>query len=108
MFNWIQHFADWLMYSVFSVEQHTKLGDALNFFVYDTLKILLLHFLITSPLVNEVAIALFVGMKATIIYVSSGIHLGMHGGYFPGKLKLEKLLTPWVQKRNTNWNGHSM
>jgi uncharacterized membrane protein YraQ (UPF0718 family) len=87
-----------LIYSVFSVEQHTKLGDALNFFVHDTLKILLLQFLITSPLVHEVAIALFVGMKATIIYVSSGILLGMHGGYFLGKLKLEKLLTPWVQK----------
>jgi hypothetical protein len=57
-------------------------------------------FLITSPLVNEVAIAMFVGMfglKATIIYVSSGIILGMLGGYVLGKLKLEKLLTPWVQ-----------
>ena len=57
-------------------------------------------FLITSPLVNEVAIALFVGMfglKATIVYVSSGIILGMLGGYVLGKLKLEKLLTPWVQ-----------
>jgi hypothetical protein len=57
-------------------------------------------FLITSPLVNEVAIAMFVGMfglKATIIYVSSGIILGMLGGYVLGKLKLEKHLTPWVQ-----------
>jgi uncharacterized membrane protein YraQ (UPF0718 family) len=57
-------------------------------------------FLITSPLVNEVAIAIFVGMfglKATVIYVSSGILLGTLGGYVLGKLKLEKLLTPWVQ-----------
>ena len=48
MFNWLQHFANWLIYSVFSIEQHTKLGDALNFFVFDTLKIALLLFVITT------------------------------------------------------------
>lgn len=169
MFDWIQYFADWLIYRIFSIAQGSKLGDALNFFVYDTLKILILlflitmvmgvvnsyfpvdrirnflsrnklfgleyllastfgavtpfcscssvplfigfvkggiplgvtfAFLITSPLVNEVAIALFVGMfglKATIIYVSSGILLGMIGGLVLGKLNLEKYLSPWVQ-----------
>jgi uncharacterized protein len=57
-------------------------------------------FLITSPLVNEVAIALFIGMfglKATLTYVMSGIVLGMIGGIILGKLKLEKHLSPWVQ-----------
>ena len=57
-------------------------------------------FLITSPLVNEVAIAMFIGMfglKATLIYVSSGILLGMIGGFILGKLKLEQYLSPWVQ-----------
>ncbi|MEZ4909592.1 MAG: permease [Saprospiraceae bacterium] len=169
MFDWIQSFADWLIYTVFQIAQGSKLGDALNFFVYDTLKILILlflitsvmgvvnsyfpvdkvrnflsrnklfgleyllastfgvvtpfcscssvplfigfvkggiplgvtfAFLITSPLVNEVAIAMFVGMfglKTTLMYVSSGIILGMLGGYVLGKLKLEKYLTPWVQ-----------
>ena len=169
MFDWIQYFSDWLIYRIFSIAQGSKLGDALNFFVYDTLKILILlflitmvmgvvnsyfpvdrirnflsrnklfgleyllastfgavtpfcscssvplfigfvkggiplgvtfAFLITSPLVNEVAIALFVGMfglKATIIYVSSGILLGMIGGLVLGKLNLEKYLSPWVQ-----------
>ncbi|MFZ1705941.1 MAG: permease [Saprospiraceae bacterium] len=56
-------------------------------------------FLITSPLVNEVAIALFIGMfglETTILYVSSGIILGTLGGYVLGKLNLEKYLTPWV------------
>ena len=48
MFDWLQHFADWLIYSVFSIQQHTKLGDALNFFVFDTLKIALLLFVITT------------------------------------------------------------
>ncbi len=169
MFDWLQNLSDWLIYSVFNIAQGTKLGDALNFFVYDTIKILILlfiittvmgvvnsyfpvdkirnylsrnklfgleylfastfgaitpfcscssvplfigfvkggiplgvtfAFLITSPLVNEVAIALFIGMfglKATLIYVSSGILLGMIGGIILGKLKLEKHLSPWVQ-----------
>lgn len=169
MFDWAQNLADWLIYSVFKIAQGSKLGDALNFFVFDTIKILVLlfiitsvmgvvnsyfpvdkirnflsrnklfgleylfastfgaitpfcscssvplfigfvkggiplgvtfSFLITSPLVNEVAIAMFIGMfglKATIIYVSSGIILGMIGGFILGKLKLEKYLSPWVQ-----------
>jgi uncharacterized protein len=57
-------------------------------------------FLITSPLVNEVALAMFIGMfglKATVIYAVSGIALGMVGGYVLGKLKPEKYLSPWVQ-----------
>ena len=48
MFYWIQNLADWLIYNVFQLAQGSKLGDALNFFVYDTLKILILLFLITS------------------------------------------------------------
>ncbi len=48
MFDWLQQFADWLIYSAFAIEQHTKLGDALNFFVFDTLKIALLLFVITT------------------------------------------------------------
>ncbi|MFN3664535.1 MAG: permease [Sediminibacterium sp.] len=169
MFDRIQHFADWLIFGVFDIARTSKLGDALNFFVYDTLKILLLlflitfimgivnsyfpidrirnflsrhklfgveyllastfgavtpfcscssvplfigfvkggiplgvtfAFLITSPLVNEVAIAMFIGMfglKATIIYVASGILLGTIGGIILGKFKLESLLSDWVQ-----------
>ncbi len=170
MFNWIQHFADWLIYSVFHIDAETHLGIALNFFVYDTLKILILlfiivflmgivnaylpieklkdylnrkklygleyffaslfgaitpfcscssvplfigfvqggiplgvtfAFLITSPLVNEVAIAMFIGMfgiKATVIYVASGVLLGTIGGWLLGKLNLEPLLSEWVKK----------
>jgi uncharacterized membrane protein YraQ (UPF0718 family) len=169
MFDWVQNLADWLVYTIFNISVGTKLGDALNFFIYDTIKILILlflittvmgvvnsyfpvdkirnflsrnklfgleylfastfgavtpfcscssvplfigfvkggiplgvtfAFLITSPLVNEVAIAMFIGMfglKATIIYVTSGILLGMVGGFILGKLNLEKHLSPWVQ-----------
>lgn len=58
-------------------------------------------FLITSPLVNEVAIAMFIGMfgiKATLIYAVSGILLGTIGGWVLGKFNLEPLLSDWVKK----------
>lgn len=58
-----------------------------------------LAFLITSPLVNEVAVALFLavfGLKITCIYVGSGLVLGMLGGALLSRLHLERYLTPWV------------
>lgn len=57
-------------------------------------------YLITSPLVNEVAIAMFFGffgIKATLIYAISGIILGVVGGYVLSLFKLETYLAPWVQ-----------
>lgn len=170
MFDWLQKFADWLIYSVFSIAHPSKLGDALNFFVYDTIKIFILlmlvaalmgvinsyfpvervrnyltsrklygldyllasllgtvtpfcscssvplfigfvkggiplgvtfAFLISSPLVDAVSVAIFVGMfgvKITAIYVVSGIVLSVIAGFILGKMKLEPLLTPWVQE----------
>lgn len=56
-------------------------------------------FLITSPLVNEVAVAMFLGsfgLRTTEIYVVSGILLGMIGGFVLGRFKLERYLSPWV------------
>lgn len=166
----IQKFADWFVYRILEFSPGTHLGEAVNFFVYDSIKILFLlyvislvmgivnayfpveklrtylttkklyglqylfaalfgaltpfcscssiplfigfvrggiplgvtfAFLITSPLVNEVAIAMFLGafgLKVTAIYAVSGILLGVVGGAVLGKLKLERLLSPWVQK----------
>jgi len=57
-------------------------------------------FLITSPLVNEVAVAMFLGyfgVRITAIYVVSGLLLGMVGGFILGKLKLENELSDWVK-----------
>ena len=57
-------------------------------------------YLITAPLVNEVAIAIFIGafgLKVTAIYVATGILLGIIGGFVLGKMRLEKQLSPWVQ-----------
>lgn len=58
-------------------------------------------FLITSPLVNEVAVAMFAGAfgwRITGIYIASGIIMGMLGGMLLGKMKLNHLLTPWVRQ----------
>jgi uncharacterized membrane protein YraQ (UPF0718 family) len=170
MFDWIQQFADWLVFEQFGMAKEAHLAKALNFFFYDSIKILLLlliviffmgivnsyfpiekvrnflsrnklygteylmasifgvvtpfcscssvplfigfvkggiplgvtfAFLITSPLVNEVAIGLFIGLfglKTTLIYVISGVLLGMTAGMILSKLKLERYLTPWVKE----------
>lgn len=58
-------------------------------------------FLITSPLVNEAAIAALwatMGFKATLIYTVSGILLGVIGGYLIGLLKMEKYVAEFVYK----------
>ncbi|AKB73864.1 Transporter [Methanosarcina lacustris Z-7289] len=58
-------------------------------------------FLITSPLVNEAAVAVLwatIGLKATVIYVVSGIVLGVLGGYVIGVLKLERYVEDFVYK----------
>lgn len=58
-------------------------------------------FLITSPLVNEVAIGLFIGLfglKVTAVYLVSGVILGTVSGIILQKLKLERFLTPWVKE----------
>lgn len=60
-----------------------------------------LAFLITSPLVNEVAMAMFLGsfgVQATMIYVISGILLGCIGGIILGRMHLEHYLSDWVKK----------
>lgn len=166
----IQQFADWLVYSVMGLDSASPLGTAVNFFFYDTIKILILlffisvlmgiinayfpierlrnylqthkmyglqyllasifgavtpfcscssiplfigfvkggiplgvtfAFLITSPLVNEVAVAMFLGsfgLKVTLIYVISGILLGVIGGFVLGRMKLESQLSDWVRQ----------
>ncbi len=65
-------------------------------------------FLITSPLVNEVAVAMFAGTfgwKVTMIYVVSGVLLGTVGGYLLGRMRLEKYLSEWVQQIQHSTDG---
>ena len=69
-----------------------------------------LAFLITSPLVNEVAVAMFLGsfgLRATMIYVVSGILLGTAGGFLLGRFELERYLSPWVRRLQTQSDTES-
>lgn len=66
--------------------------------------------MITSPLVNEVAVAMFIGtfgLRITSIYVISGILLGMVGGFILGKMKLEPYLSDWVKQIQQNSTSDS-
>jgi len=158
-FQWL---ADWLVYDVFDLAEGSHVADALNYFIYDSAKILLLllainytmaivrhylpvekiraflvkrkwygldyllaasfgaitpfcscssipffvgflgagipigvtfSFLITSPLVNEAAIILlagFFGWKLTLIYMISGITIGVIGGMVLSRVNVKK------------------
>lgn len=44
----IQKFADWLVYDLFGLDAATHLGSAVNFFFYDSIKILILLFCISA------------------------------------------------------------
>ena len=56
-------------------------------------------FLITSPLVNEIAVALLwglLGWKFTVIYVVVGILAGVVGGIFMDAIRAERWLQPFL------------
>jgi uncharacterized membrane protein YraQ (UPF0718 family) len=60
-----------------------------------------LAFLISSPLVDAVTVAVLWGIfgwKTTVVYVVSGIILSMVAGYILGRLRLEPMLTPWIRQ----------
>jgi len=60
-----------------------------------------LSFLITSPLVNEASIAIFIGLfgfKTTLEYIIAGVLIGSLGGFILGKLNLEKYIDKSLQK----------
>lgn len=175
----LQQFADWITFGLLGLDATSRLGSAINFFLYDTTKILILlfvisaimgvinayfpidrlrtyltthklyglqyffaslfgaitpfcscssiplfigfvkggiplgvtfAFLITSPLVNEVAVAMFLGtfgVRITIIYVISGMLLGMIGGFVLGKMRLEPYLSDWVKNIQRTSNAES-
>jgi uncharacterized membrane protein YraQ (UPF0718 family) len=166
----IKQFADWLVYKIFGLTQGSLIGEALNFFIYDTIKIFLLltciifvvsvirtwlppektrkllsqkktfignilasligiitpfctcsaiplflgfieagvplgvtfSFLVASPMVNEVAIILLIGMfgiKTALIYVASGLVIAIFSGIIIGKMNVEDLLED-IARRN--------
>jgi len=67
-----------------------------------------LSFLITSPLVNQVAVVLFAGLfgwKITILYVMAAVLLGVVGGFILSKLKLEKYVADYVWQIKSQKNA---
>ncbi len=168
----VQLFADWLTFGVFALTPKTHLADAVNFFVFDTIKILLLllvsiffislvrtflpperirvflsrgnqyvgnvlaallgiitpfcscsavplflgfveagvplgvtfSFLVASPMINEVAVVMLLGMfgwKITVLYIGSGLLVAIVSGIVIGALKLEHLVVRFPTKRKT-------
>ena len=58
-----------------------------------------MSFLIASPLVNEVAIALLLGLFGigpTLMYVGAGLVIAIVAGFVIGRLKLERWVEPFV------------
>lgn len=163
----IKQFADWLVFETMGLVPGSRSGEALNFFVYDTLKIFLLlttiifvvaiirtsfppertkrmlshkreyvgnvlaallgivtpfcscsavplfigfvesgvplgvtfSFLISSPMVNEVALIMLWGLfgwKIALIYIGAGLLVAIFGGIIIGKLKMEKYVQDYV------------
>jgi len=58
-------------------------------------------FLISAPMINEVAVILLFGLfgwKVALIYISTGLIIAIFSGWLIGKLKLEKWVADWVYK----------
>jgi uncharacterized membrane protein YraQ (UPF0718 family) len=65
-------------------------------------------FLISSPMINEVAIILLYGMfgwKVAAIYVGTGLVIAILAGWIIGLLKLEKWVEPWVYQTHMGESG---
>jgi uncharacterized membrane protein YraQ (UPF0718 family) len=58
-----------------------------------------MSFLIASPLVNEVAIALLLGLFGigpTVLYVTAGLAIAIVAGFVLGRLRVERWIEPFV------------
>ncbi len=61
-------------------------------------------FLISAPMVNEVALVLLFGLfgwKVAALYLGTGLAIAMIAGWVIGRLKLERWVEPWVYKTVT-------
>jgi len=163
----LKNFADYVVFDLLMVRPGTHLGEALNFFIYDTIKIFFLlsviifivavirsyfppektrrilsrrrvyvgnalaaslgivtpfcscsavplfigfvesgvplgvtfSFLVSSPMINEVALVLLLGLfgwKIALTYVGTGLVIAIVSGVVIGKLKMEKYVQDYV------------
>ena len=64
-------------------------------------------FLIASPMINEVALVLLLGLfgwKIALIYIISGLIIAILSGIVIGHLKVENLVQPFVYQNSINGN----
>ena len=69
-----------------------------------------MSFLITSPLINEIAIVLLWGLlggKFTVVYVLVGLTAGIIGGFFMDSIRAERWLQPFIIESMNNLPVHS-
>jgi hypothetical protein len=163
----LKNFADYVVFDLLMIRPGTHLGEALNFFIYDTIKIFFLlsviifivavirsyfppektrrilsrrrvyvgnalaaslgivtpfcscsavplfigfvesgvplgvtfSFLVSSPMINEVALVLLLGLfgwKIALTYVGTGLVIAIISGVVIGKLKMEKYVQDYV------------
>ncbi len=62
-------------------------------------------FLISAPMVNEVALVMLFGMfgwKVAALYLGLGLAIAITAGWTLGRLKLEKQVEPWVYESGAN------
>jgi uncharacterized protein len=60
-------------------------------------------FLISAPMINEIAVILLFGLfgwKVALIYILTGLVIAIISGFIIGKLKLEKHVESWVYQVN--------
>ena len=65
-------------------------------------------FLISAPMVNEVALVLLFGLfgwKVAALYLSTGLLIAMLAGWVIGRLKLEHWVEPWVYQVGASQGG---
>jgi uncharacterized membrane protein YraQ (UPF0718 family) len=58
-----------------------------------------LSFLISAPMVNEVALVLLLGLfgwKIAALYLVTGLTIAIASGFILGRMKLERFVEPWV------------
>jgi uncharacterized protein len=62
-------------------------------------------FLVSAPVVNEVALVLLFGLfgwKVATLYVASGLFIAVTSGLILGRLRLERWIEPWVRDQLAN------
>jgi hypothetical protein len=66
-------------------------------------------FLISAPMVNEIALVLLYGLfgwKVAAMYLGTGLLVAMAAGWIIGRLKMEDHLEDWVRELQASENGY--